>query len=164
MSSLTNLSQSGFGKAVRTGELWTIEDEKIVFPDTLTNRERDLKESRLVLVLQKQSDLDALSPIHLLIVPLSSKNYKNRWDYPIDLIKNPNSNLKLPSFLRLNHIQPVCKGDLGRRIGNLELETLQEVTIKIMDNTGLLALIQPEEETKESFWESSTTPFTSDEK
>lgn len=143
---IKGLSQIGVNKNAKTGEVWLLKDNKIDFPDQQPGTNRDEKEYRMVLVLQNQSDLDAIRPFHLLVVPISSKDYKNRWDYPIQLSDNPNSGLKRDSFLRLNHIQPICKGDLLHRLGVLEQNTLQELTIKILHNMGLLDFIDQKQE------------------
>ncbi len=97
----------------------------------------EIKKTRPALILQNDIS-NQYSPIT--VVAAITSQFKEPL-YPTEvLIEAPEGGLKINSVALLNQIRSIDKQRLIKRLGNLELETLQKVDEAIQISLGLVEL------------------------
>jgi mRNA-degrading endonuclease toxin of MazEF toxin-antitoxin module len=115
------------------GEVWTVKDSVVVFPEERAGQMRTKHHRRFVLVLSNDWICSARDCPCILIAMLSHlANYTSTAE--ICLAKNSSNGLEHDSRVLLGHIQPLLKGDLETRVGKLITSEWDQVLRKLYWN------------------------------
>ncbi len=126
------LKKTGIVK-VGPGEIWTVKDSVVVFPEERAGQKRTKHDRRFVLVLSNDWICAALDCPCVLVAILSHLvNFKSTAE--IYLNKTATNGLDCDSRILLGHIQPLLKNELENRMGKLSNLEWDEVLRKIYWN------------------------------
>ena len=140
MSIGNSLRQHGIiGRKIQRGEIYLIADDLIVLPETRlpSKPERELHETRPVLILQTNSDNgDPLYPA-ILVVPLSHRvDLQDQRDFKLSAGQ---AGLEHDSIVQLGLIQPVLKIDLQEEaLGKVDDIAMHDIDAVLAANLGLI--------------------------
>lgn len=119
------LEASGVSKKqVLQFDVFSINDELVVFPEERLNQTRTRHKNRLIIIFQ--NDRDNSNPIIKIvtIAPLSTGSQHHRLDYLLK--KEENHFLPDDSYIRTRHIQPILKVDLSTKWGNVSNPSVRD--------------------------------------
>jgi len=127
------------GRKVQRGEIYLVADDLIVLPETRlpSKSERELHESRPILILQ--TNLDNNDPLYptILVAPLSHRvDLQDQRDFKLS---TGQAGLEHDSIVQLGLIQPFLKVDLqGEALGKVDDMTMNDIDAVLAANLGLI--------------------------
>lgn len=133
MSTLSDeLKKSGLVQ-ISPGEVWTVRDSIVIFPEERAGHQRTKHGKRFVLVLSNDWICAALDCPCVQVAILSHLN-DFRSTAEIQIKKTDSNGLEHDSRVLLGHSQPLLKTDLEKRMGKLSLTEWEEVLRKVYWN------------------------------
>jgi hypothetical protein len=133
MSTLADqLKKSGLIQ-VAPGEIWSVRDDIVIFPEERQGHERTKHLRRLVLLLSNDWICNSLACPCIQVAPLSHlTDFKSEAEMEIE--KSSENGLECKSRILLGHSQPLLKTDLKSKTGKLSLTDWEDVLKKILWN------------------------------
>lgn len=126
------LKKSGFVQ-ISPGEVWTVRDSVVIFPEERAGHQRTKHPDRFVLVLSNDW-ICAASDCPVVQVAILSHLNDFRSTAETEVKKTDSNGLKHDSRVLLGHAQPLLKTDLEKRLGKLSLTQWEDVLRKIYWN------------------------------
>lgn len=126
------LKKSGFVQ-ISPGEVWTVKDSIVIFPEERAGHQRTKHHRRFVLVLSNEWICAALDCPCVQVAILSHLN-DFRSTAETEIKRTSQNGLEQDSRILLGHGQPLLKTDLEKRIGKLSLSEWEDVLRKIYWN------------------------------
>lgn len=125
-----NISPESF----QTGSIYMTKDGNVLFP--MRNEVKEEDKPRMVVVMGNEEDLsDPMGTPHILAIPITTSGPETRQDLPVQAKEG---NLHRNSIIKAGIIQPILKANLGKKIGDLNPETFDELKATIAINLGLV--------------------------
>ena len=132
------------GRKIQRGQVYLVADDLIILPKTRlpSKPERELHESRPVLIVQTNLDND--DPLHpiILVAPLSRRvDLQDQRNFKLSAGQ---AGLEHDSIVQLGLAQPVLKIDLqGEALGRVDDITMNDIDAVLAANLGLIERPQP---------------------
>jgi mRNA-degrading endonuclease toxin of MazEF toxin-antitoxin module len=134
MSIADAFKRLGIGKIrIVAGGIYSLRDSVIKLPDGDLAGNRTKHEFRTVLVLSNQNICNSIACPVVSAVPLSSR-LTPRAETDLIIGSTPSNSLASDSRIMFGYIQPVCKCDFEKQVGQLNEEEWHEIMGKIVWN------------------------------
>jgi mRNA-degrading endonuclease toxin of MazEF toxin-antitoxin module len=118
---------------ITPGEIWSVRDDLVIFPEERQGQERTKHPRRLVLVLSNEWICTSYACPCVQVAPLSHlTDFKSEAETEIE--RSNENGLQQKSRVLLGHSQPLLKTDLKAKIGKLSLTDWETVQKKIYWN------------------------------
>lgn len=118
-------------QSFQTGGIYMTKDEKVLFP----TRKNIEDKPRMVVVLGRQEELlDPMVP-HVSAIPITTTiELETTQDLPVD---KGTGNLDHDSLFKAGFLQPILKKDLGKHIGTVDRDQLDQLKATVIINLGI---------------------------
>jgi mRNA-degrading endonuclease toxin of MazEF toxin-antitoxin module len=133
MSTIADALKKSGAVEISPGEVWTVKDSVVIFPEERAGHQRSRHPKRFILVLSNDWICASLDCPCIAIAILSHLN-TFRSTAETEIKQTDSNGLEHDSRVLLGHIQPILKTDLQERKGKLSLSEWEEVLRKLFWN------------------------------